>query len=133
MEPCGFAAFAAKPDELLARAQARGLPLVGLYGMSEVQAFFEHPAVRGAQVIGVDTERGARPVAFVTVAAGGGFDEEALREHCGRSLARFKVPVRIFAVDEFPTTKSSNGTTIRRAELRRMAEERLATGPAAPG
>ena len=243
VEACGYAAFTAKPDELLARAEARSLPLVGLYGMSEVQAFFsrqpldasperrllgggipldpagrvrirdpvsgrllavgeageieiagpslmreyvenpaatretmtddgfirsgdlghltgdggfvylarmgdamrlggflvspaeieghlnEHPAVRGAQVVGVDTERGARPVAFVTVAAGGGFDEEALREHCGRSLARFKVPGRIFAVDEFPTTKSANGTKIRRAELRRMAEERLAPTP----
>ena len=239
---CGFAAFAAKPDELLASAQSRGLPLVGLYGMSEVQAFFsrqpldaaperrllgggvpldpaarvrvrdpesgrllpagesgeielagpslmreyfgnptateetttsdrfvrsgdlghltgdggfvylarmgdamrlggflvspaeieghlnEHPAVRGAQVVGVDTERGPRPVAFVTITALGGFDEATLRDHCGRSLARFKVPARIFAVDEFPTTRSANGTKIRRAELRRMAHERLRAG-----
>lgn len=240
VESCGFAAFAAKPDELRARAEARGLRLVGLYGMSEVQAFFsrqpldaaperrllgggvpldpaaavrvrdpgsrrllaageageieiagpslmrgyfenpaatretitgdgfvrsgdlgyltddggftylgrmgdamrlggflvspaeieghlnEHPAVRGAQVVGVDTEGGPRPVAFVVPDRGAGFDEEALRDHCGRSLARFKTPARIFAVDEFPTTKSANGTKIRRAELRRMAEERLA-------
>ena len=244
VEACGFAAFAAKPDELLARAEARGLPLVGLYGMSEVQAFFsrqpleaaperrllgggipidpaarvrvrdpesarllptgesgeieiagpslmrgyfenpaatretmtedgfvrsgdlgyltgdggfvylarigdamrlggflvspaeieghlnEHPAVEGAQVVGVSTVRGPRPVAFVTLSATGAFDEEALRDHCGRSLARFKVPARIFAVDEFPTAKSANGTKIRRAELRRMAQERVgATGP----
>lgn len=240
VEACGFAAFAAKPDELRARAEARGLRLVGLYGMSEVQAFFsrqpldaaperrllgggvpldpagrvrvrdpgtgrllaageegeieiagpslmrgyfenpaatretmsgdgfvrsgdlgrltgdggfvylgrmgdtmrlggflvspaeieghlnEHPAVRGAQVVGVDTEAGARPVAFVVPDRGGGFDEAALRDHCARSLARFKTPARIFAVDEFPTTQSANGTKIRRAELRRMAEERLA-------
>ena len=240
VESCGFAAFAAKPDELRARAEARGLRLVGLYGMSEVQAFFsrqpldaaperrllgggvpldpaaavrvrdpgsrrllaageageieiagpslmrgyfenpaatretitgdgfvrsgdlgyltddggftylgrmgdamrlggflvspaeieghlnEHPAVRGAQVVGVDTEGGPRPVAFVVPDRDAGFDEEALRDHCGRSLARFKTPARIFAVDEFPTTKSANGTKIRRAELRRMAEERLA-------
>ena len=241
VEACGYAAFTAKPDVLLARAKARRLPLVGLYGMSEVQAFFarqpldadperrllgggipvdpagrvrvrdpesgrllsageageieiagpslmreydgnpdatretisedgfvrsgdlghltddggfvylarmgdamrlggflaspaeieahlnRHPAVRGAQVVGVDSDRGTRPVAFVTVSASGGFDEEALREHCGQSLARFKVPVRIYAVDEFPTTMSANGTKIRRAELRRMAEERLAS------
>ena len=240
VESCGFAAFAAKPDELLATAQARGVALVGLYGMSEVQAFFsrqpldaapeqrllgggipldagarvrvrdpesgrllaagesgeielagpslmreyfadpaatreaitrdgfvcsgdlgyltddggfvylarmgdamrlggflvspaeieghlnEHPAVRGAQVVGVDTGRGPRPVAFVIPDSGGGFDEEALRDHCGQALARFKVPARIFAVDAFPTTRSANGTKIRRAELRRMAEERLA-------
>ena len=247
VESCGFAAFAAKPDELRARAEARGLRLVGLYGMSEVQAFFsrqpldaaperrllgggvpldpaaavrvrdpgsrrllaadeageieiagpslmrgyfenpdatretitgdgfvrsgdlghltdgggfvylgrmgdamrlggflvspaeieghlnEHPAVRGAQVVGVDTEGGPRPVAFVVPDRGAGFDEEALRDHCGRSLARFKTPARIFAVDEFPTTTSANGTKIRRAELRRMAEERLAAdAPRAP-
>ena len=244
VELCGFAAFAAKPDELLACAQARALPLVGLYGMSEVQAFFarqpldadterrllgggipldptararvrdpesgrllptgesgeievagpslmreyfenpaatretmtgdgfvrsgdlgyltgdggfvylarmgdamrlggflvspveieshlnEHPAVSGAQVVGVETGRGPRPVAFVTLASTGGIDEEALRNHCGRSLAKFKVPHRIFAVDEFPTTTSANGTKIRRAELRHMAQERV--GAATP-
>ena len=238
---CGFAAFAAKPDELRARAGARGVRLVGRYRMSEVQAFFarqpldaapgrrllgggipldrrasvrvrdpgsgrllppgkpgeielsgpslmrgylgdeaataqtigadgfvrsgdlghltddggfvylarmgdamrlggflvspaeveahlnEHESVGGAQVVGVETEDGPRAVAFVTVAphAAGGFDEEALRGHCAGGLARFKVPARIFAVEEFPTTKSANGTKIRRAELRRMAEERL--------
>ena len=246
VEACGFAAFTAKPDVLLARAKARGLPLVGLYGMSEVQAFFarqpleaaperrllgggipldpagrvrvrdpdsgrilatgeageieiagpsrmreyfenpaatretlsddgfvrsgdlgyrtedggfvyvarmgdamrlggflvspaeiegqlnEHPSVRGAQVVGVDSERGTRPVAFVVPDPGGGFDEEALRDHCGRSLARFKVPARIFPVDEFPTTMSANGTKIRRTELRRMAEERLASTSSQP-
>ena len=237
---CGFAAFAAEPDALLARAKARGLPLVGLYGMSEVQAFFSrqpldadparrvlgggtpldpaarvrvrdpgsgrllppgeagelelagpslmrgyfedpaataqtitadgfvrsgdlgrltgdggfvylarmgdamrlggflvspaeieghlngHPAVGGAQVVGVQTGEGPRPVAFVTAAPEGGpFDEEALRAHCAGALARFKVPARIFAVTEFPITRSANGTKIRRAELRRMAQERL--------
>ena len=85
----------------------------------------EHPAVRGAQVVEVHTERGPRPVAFVVPDPGGRFDEEALRDHCGQSLARFKVPTRIFALDEFPTTRSANGTKIRRAELRRMAEEHL--------
>ena len=238
---CGFAAFAAKPDELRARAEARGVHLVGLYGMSEVQAFFArqpldaaperrllgggvpldsgaavrvrdpgsggllppgkpgeielagpslmrgylgdeaataetvgadgfvrsgdlghltdgggfvylarlgdtmrlggflvspaeiearlngHESVGGAQVVSAETSRGPRAVAFVTAAPGaaGGFDEEALRSHCAAALARFKVPARIFVVDGFPTTKSANGTKIRRAELRRMAAERL--------
>ena len=78
-------------------------------------------------MVSVETSRGPRAVAFVTVApgAGGGFDEEALRGHCAAALARFKVPARIFAVDAFPTTKSANGVKIRRAALRRMADERL--------
>jgi fatty-acyl-CoA synthase len=37
---CGFASFSAKPDVLMRRADERQLNLVGLYGMSEVQAFF---------------------------------------------------------------------------------------------
>ena len=37
---CGFAAFNRAPDETVALADARGLTLTGLYGMSEVQALF---------------------------------------------------------------------------------------------
>ena len=48
VEACGYAAFTAKPDELLARAEARSLPLVGLYGMSEVQAFFSRQPLDAA-------------------------------------------------------------------------------------
>ena len=36
----GFASFAAEPDTFMNLAESRGLTLVGLYGMSEVQAFF---------------------------------------------------------------------------------------------
>lgn len=37
---CGFAAFNAEPEAVVAMGDARGLPLVGLYGMSELQALF---------------------------------------------------------------------------------------------
>ena len=37
---CGFASFNRDPKETMAMGEARGLPLVGLYGMSEVQALF---------------------------------------------------------------------------------------------
>ena len=36
----GFASFNRDPNETMAMGEARGLPLVGLYGMSEVQALF---------------------------------------------------------------------------------------------
>ena len=36
----GFAAFNSDPAEFVAMADARGLPLTGLYGMSEIQALF---------------------------------------------------------------------------------------------
>lgn len=40
LEICGFAAFQPGWRELAAEAEARGLPLYGLYGSSEVQALF---------------------------------------------------------------------------------------------
>jgi len=40
LEVCGFAAFQPGWRELAAEAEARGLPLYGLYGSSEVQALF---------------------------------------------------------------------------------------------
>ncbi|SCB46467.1 fatty-acyl-CoA synthase [Bradyrhizobium shewense] len=40
LEACGFAAFQPGWRELAAKAEARGLPLFGLYGSSEVQALF---------------------------------------------------------------------------------------------
>jgi len=40
LEVCGFAAFQPGWRELTAEAEARGLPLFGLYGSSEVQALF---------------------------------------------------------------------------------------------
>jgi fatty-acyl-CoA synthase len=40
LEVCGFAAFQPSWRELAAEAEARGMPLFGLYGSSEVQALF---------------------------------------------------------------------------------------------
>lgn len=79
--------------------------------------------VEAAQVVAVDRPGGARPVAFVVAPAG--VDEAAAIEICRRRLARYKVPVRVVAVDEFPTTPSANGTKIRKVELRRIADELL--------
>ena len=50
--------------------------------------------------------------------------DDYLARLCRDGLARFTAPVQIFALDEFPTTESANGTKIQRAELRRMAERR---------
>ena len=56
----GFAAFSRPPEETVASADRRGVRLIGLYGMSEVQALFScqsptAPAVERAK-------RGGRPV-----------------------------------------------------------------------
>ncbi|MDE0728008.1 MAG: AMP-binding protein [Alphaproteobacteria bacterium] len=87
----------------------------------------EHDGVADAQVVGVKIAGGGiRAMGFVIAAPDRDFDEDDLRQHCLDGLARFKAPLRIFALDAFPTTESANGTKIQRAELRRMAAERVA-------
>lgn len=45
LQQCGFAAFGGEPEALVAEGDARGLPLVGLYGMSELQALFARQSI----------------------------------------------------------------------------------------
>jgi fatty-acyl-CoA synthase len=40
LRACGFAAFTGDPAEVVGRCDARGITLIGAYGMSEVQALF---------------------------------------------------------------------------------------------
>ena len=83
-------------------------------------------AIAAAQVVAVDRPAGARPVAFViTNSQGEAIDEAAIREHCAMELAKFKVPIRIFTLEAFPTVDGPNGLKVRRDELRRMAERLL--------
>ena len=97
-----------------------------LVSPAEIEAHLQtHPDVAGCQVVGVRTEASDKPVGFVIPAPGAGFNEESLRQYCLDSLARFKAPVRLFPLDEFPTTKSANGFKIQRAALRDMAAARM--------
>jgi fatty-acyl-CoA synthase len=89
------------------------------------QRIEEFPDVVEAKVVGIDTARGSRCVAFVRTADPNRFDEEQLLTACRRSLASFKVPVRIFPVAEFPRVDGANGPRIQRLALRTMAAERL--------
>jgi fatty-acyl-CoA synthase len=94
-----------------------------LVSPSEIEAFLQtHPAVDGAQVVGITVGTKPQPFAFIVPKAGMAFDAEALRQHCARGLARYKVPVAFMPLDEFPTTKSANGVKIQRAKLRELAD-----------
>ena len=98
-----------------------------LVSPAEIEAHLQsHESVEGCQVVGVRTDQGDQPVGFVTVAPGAAFDEATLRQFCLDNLARFKAPVRIFSLMDFPKTKSANGFKIQRAALRDMAAARLA-------
>lgn len=77
------------------------------------------------QVVEVEAQGSARPVAFVIGGEGYEHDEAALIAACKGKLAVYKTPIRIIAVDQFPTTPSPNGEKVRKSELRDMAHRIL--------
>jgi fatty-acyl-CoA synthase len=87
-----------------------------LVSPEEIEGFLlAQPGVTAAQVVAA----GGRAVAFVI--PGPGFDEAAVARACAASLARFKQPARIVALEAFPTTDGPNGRKVQRARLREMA------------
>jgi fatty-acyl-CoA synthase len=80
------------------------------------------PSIEGCQTIAVPRAGGVRAVSFVMLKPGATLDEPAVIEHCRRGLANYKVPLRVFPIDEFPKTPSPNGLKIQRNKLREMAE-----------
>lgn len=92
----------------------------------EIEAQVEHDdSVTSCQVVGVPGERGLRPVAFVIPAPGARIDEAAIVARCRSSLAGYKVPSHVFAIEAFPVTRSANGEKVQRNRLREMALEHL--------
>ena len=83
------------------------------------------PAIAGCQTIAVPRPDGVRAVSFVLLKPGATLDEAGVIAHCKRGLANYKVPMRVFAIDDFPKTPSPNGFKIQRTRLREMAEEWL--------
>jgi fatty-acyl-CoA synthase len=75
---------------------------------SEVErVIYELPQVQDAAVIGVPDERwGERPVAIVVLKPEQSLSIEALREHCRRKLAGFKVPRELILRPELPRNPS---------------------------
>ncbi|MBM3470928.1 MAG: o-succinylbenzoate--CoA ligase [Armatimonadetes bacterium] len=85
-----------------------------------------HPDVEDAGAFGLpDPEWGQAVAAAVTVRRGASLDEEDVRAFCAARLARYKVPKRIWLVDELP--RSPSGKLIRRA-----LREKFGNGAAPP-
>jgi fatty-acyl-CoA synthase len=88
---------------------------------AEIEALvLTYPGVVQCQVVGVQSERGLRAVAFVRCA--GDFDEAALQQFCGERIARYKVPARIVRLDEFPMTAGANAPKVQKNRLREMVQ-----------
>ena len=83
----------------------------------------EHPTIAECQVVGAHSPDGFRPVAFVMLKEGAALDEHSLSEFCRQALAKYKLPSRFIALDEFPATDGPNGRKIQRHILRNMAED----------
>ncbi|HWI32389.1 MAG TPA: long-chain-fatty-acid--CoA ligase [Microbacterium sp.] len=76
-------------------------------------ALRQHPQVEDAAVVGLPSEHsGEEVVAAIVVAPGAEIDVESVREFARGILTPYKVPRRIFVVDELP--KSLIGKVLRR-------------------
>jgi len=76
-------------------------------------ALRQHPSVADAAVVGLHSDHsGEEVVAAVVLDAGAELDEEAIRQFARSILTAYKVPRRIFVVDELP--KSLIGKVLRR-------------------
>ncbi|MAF48251.1 MAG: AMP-binding protein [Rhodospirillales bacterium] len=93
---------------LYIRDRKKDMAIVGGYNVypREIdEVLYTHPDVAEAAAVGVnDAYRGEVIVAHVVLAAGSRANAEELIEHCGRNLAKYKVPGRINIVNEIPKT-----------------------------
>jgi acyl-coenzyme A synthetase/AMP-(fatty) acid ligase len=118
----GYLWFTGRADDVILSAAYR-------IGPFEVEsALLEHAAVAESAVVGKpDPDRGQIVKAFVVLRAGHEGGEaltRELQEHCKRVTAPYKYPREIEFVDSLPKTRSGK---IRRAELRKLEEERALT------
>src|SRR5206468_1992612 len=83
------------------------------------------PVAADVQVVAVEIAGQMRSVAFVIAKPGTTPKEADVIAPAGKIMAAFKVPARVWYVEEFPTVESANGVKIQRGKLRDMALERL--------
>jgi fatty-acyl-CoA synthase len=92
----------------------------------------EVEGIDGCQVVGVTVGTTAgnslKPVGFVTLKPGGKLDEAAAIRHVAARLAKYKVPVRLYAIDAFPVTEGTNATKIQKHKLRDLAQAKMTGG-----
>ena len=83
------------------------------------------PGIEACTAVALPRPEGVRAIAFVILARGAALDEAGVVAHCKRGLANYKVPLRVFAIEDFPKTPSPNGFKIQRNKLREQAEALL--------
>ncbi|MDQ3792184.1 MAG: AMP-binding protein, partial [Actinomycetota bacterium] len=89
----------------------------------EIEEFlYTHPDVSDVQVYGVPDEKyGEQVAAAVKKRQGSDLTEEDVKEFCRENIARYKVPLYVDFVEEYPMTASGK---IQKYRLREAAVER---------
>lgn len=78
-----------------------------------------------AKVVGVTVGVDTQAIGFVSPREGATIDTDVVLRHCAERLAKYKVPSALHVLEDMPMTVGTNGSKIRSAELRRIAQERL--------
>ncbi|UCD34580.1 MAG: long-chain fatty acid--CoA ligase [Nitrospiraceae bacterium] len=79
----------------------------------------KHPSVEECAMVGIPDGRGSEtPVLFIKTREGVHAEEDEILRHLRGHVARFKMPRRIFSIDEFPKTATGK---IRKPELRKWS------------
>jgi len=100
-----------------------------LINPSEIESVLKRvPGVEDAYIVGVEIDGKARVVAFIQDDGSATLSEEAIIDAARLQLAAFKVPCRVWFVDDYPVTKSANGLKVQRGKLRALAQENLQDG-----
>src|SRR5690554_3975107 len=100
-----------------------------LINPSEIESVLKRvPGVEDAYIVGVEIDGKARVVAFIQDDRSATLSEEAIIDAARLQLAAFKVPCRVWFVDDYPVTKSANGLKVQRGKLRALAQENLQDG-----
>jgi len=100
-----------------------------LINPSEIESVLKSvPGVEDAYIVGVEIDGKARVVAFVQDDGSATLSAEAIIEAARLQLAAFKVPYRVWFVEDYPVTKSANGLKVQRGKLRALAQDNLQDG-----
>ena len=91
---------------------------------AEVEAvIYHHPAIAECIVFGVPDDRLGEAVATALVLKpGASLTEDELREHCAASMAKHKIPERIWFSDE-PFPRNASGKFLKREVRKTLLEE----------
>lgn len=83
--------------------------------------------VANVGVVAVELDQKPRAVAFVVPESDKTPREVDLIKASRQQMADFKVPARIWLIEDLPVTESANGTKVQRARLRELAQQHLAS------